>query len=509
MSNVRAFESYPMKNVNRFHWIVLLGLVTLPAGLPVWGGEWEIEPRLSGTALYTDNAQLRSTDQKSDVVMQVRPGLSVRGVGARLTTAFDVNLDRRKALNGFANENQTRQFQAEAESEIWEDHVFLEGRAVSSQVNINNQGLVTFDNRLGGLENQTTVTSYSVTPSLEHRFGRWAEADLRSTYTSVSNERDQSVGGGQAFANSTSRTLEFNVDGGDRFGRVPWSLEAFRSTVDLDTGVSTEFRRTQLTVGYQLSRKWLFDVALGRESNEFASFQSTSGDIRLFGFEWTPNSRTTVDMSFGRRFFGRTMSADVAYERRFTRFNLNYSDQIQTTNQFFGNFNPTAAGDFSGIANLDPNQFNNVGVRTDTPTLNDNVFLMRRMSAEMAWAKRLNSASVRAFWMSREDQGGDATETLAGSADQTSLGLDANFGHELSRQTALDLGASWQGNTFERDNGTNTLIRFSAGLNHRLSEIFGLSLRINHLRRSGGGTVQQFAQDFVENSISLSTTVNF
>lgn len=498
-----------MKRTLHTHFVVLTLVGLAPAGLPAFAGEWEIEPRLGASSLYTDNAQLQSTDQKSDVVMQVRPGLSVRGEGARLSTSFDVNLDRRKALNGYANENKTRQFQAEAETEVWEDLFFLEGRAVSSQVNINNQGRITVDNRLGGLENQTTVTTYSVSPWLEHRFGSYADAELRGTYTSVSNERAQSVGGGQAFANSEGRTFLFALNGGERFGRVPWTFESTRTNVDLDTGVTNEFQRTQMNVGYRFSRKWLADVTLGRESNEFASFQSTSGDIRLIGFEWTPNNRTLVDMSFGRRFFGRTMNANIEYEKRFTTFRMNYSDQVQTTNQFFGNFSPTQAGDFSSVANLNPNQFTSVGVRPDTPTLNNNVFLMRRMSAEMAWAKRLNNASVRAFWMSRQDQGGDATETLAGSADQTSLGLDARFGHELSRQTDFDLGAGWQSNTFERDNGTNTLVRFSASLNHRLSETFGLSLRVNHLRRSGDGTTQQIAQDFSENSISLSTTVNF
>ena len=214
-----------------------------------------------------------------------------------------------------------------------------------------------------------------------------------------------------------------------------------------------------------------------------------------------------MDFSWGERFFGRTASANISYRKRFTSFNLNYSDQIQTTNQFFSQFNPTGAGNFNNnFFAQDPAAFNDVGIQTDTPTLNNNVFLLRSLRSSLNWSKRRNSANLSTFWSAREDQGGDATATTPGSADQTSYGFNANVGHELSPDTSLRADTYWQYNEFDRDGADNTLIRLGASVNHNLSQYMGLNLRYSHFRRSGGGTTQQISQDFTENSITLALT---
>lgn len=479
-------------------------------------GEWTYTPRLSASAMYSDNVLLTAQNPQSDVVFQVRPGFSVRGQGARLQGALDVNLDRRETLNGRGNESNNRQWQAQGDAEIWEDLFFFNARSIATQVNVDNRLRVTDDNRLGGGTNSTNVTTYSLSPYLRHRFAGYADAELRPTYTSVSNEQDSNVGGGQAFANSDSRVLAFRLVSGTHFAKAPWNFSVDRSRVEFDTGASNTFQRMQFNVGYQYSRKWLFDVTVGRERNEFASSRSTDGSILTVGFDWTPNDRTNVDVSWGERFFGRTASANVSYRKRFTRFNLNYSDQILTTNQLFSQFNPTRAGDFNSFATQDPALFNNVGVRTDTPTLNDNVFLLRQLRSTLGWSKRRNSADVSAFWTSRTDQGGGeapAAPTTQRSADQTSYGLNASAGHQLSTATSLRVDTSWQYNQFDSDGADNTFTRMGASINHNLSQYLSLNLRYSHLRRSGGGGGRgvggggggalQSAQDFTENSVML------
>ncbi|CAN0499093.1 unnamed protein product, partial [Phaeothamnion confervicola] len=54
-------------------------------------GDWKFAPRFQIEETYTDNVNLTENDRSGDFITSVTPGFSLRGNGARVTTAVDYN----------------------------------------------------------------------------------------------------------------------------------------------------------------------------------------------------------------------------------------------------------------------------------------------------------------------------------------------------------------------------------------------------------------------------------
>jgi len=450
-------------------------------------GEWDYTPRLSTSILYSDNARLDAGEPQSDVIVQVRPGISVRGESARVNATLDYNLDKQESLNDVSNSSINHQLQAQGNGEIFEDHLFLDLRAVSTQFVRDNRNAVSFDDRIGAGLNETSVTSVGVSPYAQFRFGSFASTELRGRYNVVRNE------GQQAFSNSTSLGGTLSVDSGADFAVTPWSLQIQSTEVELDNGTTNEFRQASFRFGYRWSRQWTTNVTVGYEDNTFSSISDTSGSSWTVGAVWTPNNRTSVDFSLGERFFGRTFNASADYQRRHTTFRLRYNERVDTANQFLSRFSATPQGDFQNIANLDPNAFSRIGIRTDTPNLNDQTFLNKRLDATVDWQRRRNGASIRFFRNSREDQGG--IDPLF----QKSNGITANFSRDLSRQLTAALRANWISNEFVNEDRSDDIVRIAPNLSYRWSEFINVRFEYANTRR----TSTDANADFTENTVSL------
>lgn len=476
---------------------VLAAAVVAPAS----AGDWQWTPRFSTSVTYTDNATFQPEATESDTIVQVRPGLSVRGQGARVQAALEYNLDRRQSLQEVIPNGTQHQLQAQGSAEIIEDHGFIDASAFRTQVNVDNRLGTAFNNRVANFGNLANISNVTVSPYWRQHLGTFADAELRGTYSVVKNDSQNVVQNqGLAFSDSTNRSLGLTVSGGRRFAVVPWSLSLQASEVEFDGGATSEFNNVRFNFGYRLSSSWLVDATVGYDQNEFASISEVSGALWLVGGEWTPNDRVAVDVSVGERFFGTTKTASVRYERRHTDFQLNYNESVQTNNGLLNGFSPLAGGQFLNLAQLNPNQFAQVGVRQDTPTFNDQVFLFKRLDARIGWTRKRNTASFRLFRFNREDQG------ERGISEQA-LGFTITLSRDLSRQATASIRSTWQTRTFGVDDREGTLLIISPTYTYRLSQNLNLNLAYSRFDNEGaGGGGFGGPGGFDENQVTLTLT---
>ena len=257
-------------------------------------GGWRITPRLSVGATYSDNIRLAPADEaEGDWVWQVDPGISVRKQGGRLDLRLDYTAQGLMyTQNGDAN-TINNNLLAFGTAELYQEHLFLDAYGSVSQVPITSSGrvdagnlgsngatpssLVGFFNRLDfGLpgaaelfnpigifsnialtDNQTTQSSFGISPYWRQNFGGWAEALLRYRYDDVtySGFDSPAVVGQGDLSDSQINTVEFNLANGRRFGRFGWSLNYFYQQQNNDQGNNDQGNNDQLEVTKIPSKK--------------------------------------------------------------------------------------------------------------------------------------------------------------------------------------------------------------------------------------------------------------
>ena len=142
---------------------VRLGLLVSACAAPLAAaaGDWDIVPRFTLEESYTDNVALSDVDASGDFITKAKPGLSVHGRGARITSDIDYNLEYVKYLDSSDFDGSNHQLQGATGIEVIADRVFVDTRSTMSQQAIDNRGLIARDTRSVNA-NRSDVTSYEV-----------------------------------------------------------------------------------------------------------------------------------------------------------------------------------------------------------------------------------------------------------------------------------------------------------------------------------------------------------
>lgn len=329
-------------------WSFASGALLLSFCSPCWTqetgsgpGGWQVTPRVSVGATYSDNIRLVPADEaEDDFVLQVDPGISVRKRGGRLDLRLDYTAQGLLyANNGDANKINN-QLQAFGTAELYQSYLFLDAYGSISQVPIDSGGRsdagnlgstgaipssLSFFNSLdldlpGSAElfnpigifsdialtdNQQTGYRFGISPYWRQSFGSWAQALLRYRYDDIfydqEDETDDQQPDRQVSSNSDSQinTIEFNLTSGQQFSLLKWSIDYFyqqqkQDGRDDDSGTDNGDDRQERVVGelsYRLNRSWALLAEAGYEDNQVADFEDGSRDGFYWGLGaiWTPN----------------------------------------------------------------------------------------------------------------------------------------------------------------------------------------------------------------------------
>ena len=464
-------------------------------------GDWRIIPRFSLSESVTDNVTLVDRGESADLITQVTPGVSVRGTSARLESNIDYNLQRIIYADNSDFDQSNHQLQGDTSLEIVKNWLYFDSRSTVSQQLIDNTGIISRDNRSwhssrGDLRSQNSnrsdVVTYEFAPSIKHRFGSWANAEL--SYSNLTVDYTSETAGGRG----SSKEDEFNIRlaSGEKIARFPVTLTFESRTVDFDSGRKDEYDRLNSSVSYVVNRKLRVTGTGGFEDNSsmFSNGRS-SGPSWSVGGTWTPSPRTSISGSWGRRAFGDTFDVSADYRRRRWRVNFDYKEDVRTLSQFQRELSLVPLVDQNGDPFFDPVTSSNILIPLDTPSLTEDSFINRRMNAGFFYDARRTSTRLRFFRNDRE----------FGQANQNELqtGLIATVTRRMNTRLDSGFDLSWRTNESGVDGRKDTFMQVGPYIQYAVGPI--LSARIAYEFASSDG--ERGDNDYTENV--LSARLNF
>ncbi|OAJ69567.1 hypothetical protein A7976_04975 [Methylobacillus sp. MM3] len=426
--------------------------------------EWEFTPTLQLKETYTDNVRLSNTNEESDFITQVNPGISIVGLGPHLR--FNTRYVMQNLL--YAKESDrnatNHQLNANGNAELLPDHLFVDAQASISQRSTSSFGPQSEDNT-NITNNRTNVETYSFSPYLLHHFKDLADAELRYTRDSVSTS-----GSGSSIStglqDSTSDRILLRLTSGDDFQTLGWGLNYNKQRIDFDSGQQVD----QVTYGgdlrYRLSRKFSLIANGGYEKNDYLSITGDSGgSFWKAGFDWTPSRRTSVEALAGKRYYGDSYSLKASHRSRRTAFNVSYSEDVTTTRDQF--LLPAAVDTAALLDQLWTSAIPDPIVRQQVvaafisqnglpESLADSVnfltnrfFLQKRFQASMTVTGVRNTGVLSLFHTRREAQTAQSSDSaLLGVSDFSAddnikqQGVQAQWIRDIGPRTSANLGIS-------------------------------------------------------------------
>lgn len=292
--------------------------------------QWRVTPRLDLRETYSDNLGLRSdADAHGGFISEASPSVLINTNGPRLTLNAEAGLRMYAYSQGDTNnlQNSERRYNANARAMLVDQLFYVDAGASGSRQAVSAFGPVSSNNYSS--TNNTDIRTWRISPYVQHRFG--STADLTARY-----QRDSVSTGVTGYGNSTASTRSVDLNSGRAFTAVGGSLSYYQQ--DLKDGVAGESSSENVTAGLRWSviRRLSLTANVGYDKYEYPVLnERTQGRSWLAGFIWTPSTRTRVQASFGRRYFGKTGLLDASYRTQRTVWSLGYNDAVTTSRQQF------------------------------------------------------------------------------------------------------------------------------------------------------------------------------
>ncbi|MDD5330806.1 MAG: TIGR03016 family PEP-CTERM system-associated outer membrane protein [Sulfuricella sp.] len=506
----------------RVHRLLACSAATLLLAGSAGAVEWTVTPNLMLGETYTDNVRLAPRGQEqSDFISQINPGISLRGVGPRLSLTANYQLQTLFYADQSSSNTFNHMLNAVANAELVDNLFYLDARAGISQQNISLLGAQAADNaNLTG--NRTEVRTLSLSPYLRKRFGIMASGEARYTHETV----DTAAAG----LNSQADRVNLRLDSGPAFGRFGWGVNYAKDKTDF-AGLQENTEREVYSgrLSYLLRPGLTVLGTAGRETNDYLfSGPSPEGSFWTAGFSWAITPRTELDASVGHRFFGDTHALGFSHRSRRTVWSVNYSQDITTTQSQF--FVPTSL-DTAGYLNMlftaaipDPalrQQFvENFMVQAGIPAslfnplnfLTNQTFLEKKLVATLALNGARNTVVLNAFDQIRDAATiGAVTSVFLGRNDFTQSahieqrGGSAIWNFRFAPRTSLNVSGGYSRSNF-RDIGREDRDKFlKVGVTRQIEPKMTASLDFRRLQRdSNVGT-----SDYIENAVLLTLYMTF
>ncbi|WP_182915684.1 TIGR03016 family PEP-CTERM system-associated outer membrane protein [Massilia cavernae] len=478
--------------------------------------DWKFTPTLDVRETYTDNSRLAPrAEARGDWYAEVTPGFSLSNHSRRFSFDSSYQLHYYYGLEdgrGPVDRVQS-QLGAKLRSELAEGLLYFDASASISQ-----QAISAFEPLPQGNffnPNRAEVRSWSASPYLVHRFGTAATATLRYARDSVDT-------GTAGIGTSEGDTVSFSLASGPGFRDFGWNVQASEQRVTENFAPETTARNANIGLRYKLSRTLAATASVGYDDYDYQAIGGKSGGRAWSGgFSWTPSTRTQVDASVGRRFYGPSYYLSAVFRTRRSAWDLQYNDMVSTTRAQF--VLPSAVSTADMLDRLFAATVPDPVARQRAvqaymqatglpPSLIDNVnyfsnryFLQKELRASAAWRSVRTRLMLTAFSNRRT-----ALSTL--DADSQFLGPNQLTLNDATRQAGASAVWNYTLNSRTEANATINAIRAeseSARLDadHRFATLslvsrFGRKLTGTlELRRNVGPSVVSGA-GYTENAVS-------
>ncbi len=486
--------------------------------------DWQFKPTALVRETYTDNVALQRDElARNEFITEAAPGFIVTSNGPRLNLAANAQWSRflysdKDAPNVY---DSSRRYQATARAMVVDDLFYIDGGATGQRQAISAFGQLG-DNQFSRL-NSTDISTWRISPYVQHRFGTTAAATVRFT-------RDSVDAANNAFGSSVASSVTTNVSSGPAFTNLGWNLSYYHQDLNNRIAGSSASENATLGLRYRVMPHLNLTASGGYDDYEYASLnERTAGRSWSAGFAWAPSSRTNVEASFGHRYFGKTGSLNSSYRTAHSVWSVVYSDQVTTTRSQFTL--PSAIDTAALLDQLFASSFPDPVQRQQAvqaylaatglpPSLADSV---NYLSNRYIRAKRLQGAAVLrgartslalsvfrdervALSLQQSDSGllGSQLASLNDNVRQRGASIDADY--RLSPRTSASATFSV---TRAQSIGTdivNNNRQLRLGMTHRLSQHASGILELRHVRGNPGVTSTDV---YHENAVVATLTVQY
>ena len=492
---------------------------------PTVHAEVQFRPSIGATETFSDNVAQTTADQaRSSFITELTPAFSVSSNGPRLQLngVYQLHLYSysRKVDN---TTDASSQYQLNMKSKLIDELLDLDAtasRQTTSRSAFGPQG----NDSLYANNNRDNVSTYSVSPTLRHRFGGTADAYLRYT-------RNRVDGGASLLGASNGENIVANLSSGHNFTTVGWGLNAVQDSFSDPVFGTTVTQNAVANIRYRTSRTISLTATAGYDKYNYPSQGggATQGASWSGGFIWTPSSRTNLQVAYGRRYYGKTGSMEFAYRGHRSALNASYGDVVTTSRQQFlatTAFSTTSLLDAALTASIpDPverakviaNYYATTGVSTNLANNTNyfsNVFQRLksfRMGYSLEGGHSTSTVSVyktrTAALQTREADSDILGQSLASLNDNLdTVGATASYTQRMAQATQAIASINYQrSKTTDTNLSTDTeSLRF--GLMHSFNGKLRGSAEIRHNR---GSYFNIGNARFRENAISATILMQF
>jgi uncharacterized protein (PEP-CTERM system associated) len=487
--------------------------------------DWKFAPTAGVTETYTDNVALQRDElAHGQLVSEAFGGfmLSERSSRLRLNAFARVHQFIYTDGNVPNLNDREHEYGATALARLTDD-LFLDVAAAGGPQSISAFGPQVNDS-LYSMGNRTTVNSWRISPYVQHHFGNTADLLARFSRDGVD------AGARNPFGSSTASTGSLNLASGRSFNDVGWGLsythQEMQNRLAGPSSSSNALASLRLRYSPQLSAT----ATAGYDKYDYQSLGGrTAGRNWTGGFIWTPSSRTSLQASFGRRYFGKTGSLAASHHSRHSVWSINYSDAITTSRQQF--LLPSTIDTAALLDTLFSASFPDPVLRQQAvqaymqasglPTslansvnyLSNRYLRQKQLQAAVVfnWAHSSLATSVQrternALSLRQSDSAllGSQLSTLNDNIRQR--GVHNVYTYRLSSRTLVTATANLDHITSLDTGISQTHREFRVGLTRRLYRNMDVALDARHLE---GGTDVGTNGQFHENAISASLSAKF
>lgn len=481
-------------NATNFFAMGLAGLAVVVLSISARAGEWTIIPSIAIEQSVTDNARLAAGGEEADLITTATAGLSIVGQGRRAQLNFNYDISQDKFWDNGELDGLRQNLLGAGKVEAVEDFVFIDTRASISQAALQSDGGISATGRSVGTNDQSTVVNYAITPNFAHRYGNWAESDIRLSLTGTSFFDTDTGSATTQPDGSRSIFLETLVRSGPRFNKLSWELSGSKTF----TNNGSDRDITELSGEYAWSRHLALLGAVGRETIENSGInQDDSAEIFVrAGARITPGPRSSFQFEVSNRFDDTTFSGEASYKfTSLTAIKASYAVSVQTDREtLVNNLNGLVLNDQGVLINPNTGQ-------PGSP--NDSVFDFRDQTTKQEnFNIALNGASGRnTFGLFNTVS---IRTVLPDGGNETVIVLGGNINRRIWPDLDGGISANISATTESIDGIEDVTIKFGMFLTYRLQKSLLGSVRYNYLNRDSDDDTADVRENVVSVNLSKS-----
>ena len=498
--------------------LCFLSSIFMIAQEPAWALDWTLRPSLNLEQVYSDNINLTNSNEKSALVTELSPGLSVNGTSSVSTFDFNYRMQNLYNAEGGSGLDINHQLQMNTLYELVSNKLFVDSSSSISQQNISNRNIAN-DNVSGAANNSTNVSTFKLSPYWTPHFSGFADGEFRVSYDRVSAD-----GGSSTLSNTNSLSQNIRLTSGNDFSYFSWSLAFNNSSRSNSDSEDVDFQDSTAEVRYAVGRELNVFMRGGQSSNSFASNSDSSnnGVFYTFGGQWQPSQRFRLEAGYGNNRFvtvevspfnrlhwtvtysnndiglntGDKWDVQLNYTTRRSIWNLSYSQDTLTTQQLLLDQQIFSVKDAFG------DQQDNIVLSQDSlfntrlPTLTDEVFITKRAELSVSFRTGKSDLSANVFKTIRTfEQSGN---------DEEVTGLSASWNWNFARRTSVLFRSNLQRTESDGDNSfSDDRFDFSVGVTRNILARLNGVVEYRYTDQNSEDNLNSYSENRISANLSL------